>query len=848
MSKFYTNVSIRGNKILLRGYEDGRRVHTDIPYQPFCFQRSSNPNAPYKTLDGYPADRKDFESINDMMDYIKLYDGVEGIKLYGMTAKNSLIYPFIHEYYPGEIQYDASIMNIVHLDIEVAADEGFPNIDEADKALTAITIKVKDRYYTFGCGDYTPSADNIMYAKCKNERDLIMKFLTLWDSPLVDPDIVTGWNVEGFDIPYLVNRIDRVFNDEGKMSKKLSPWKVIDDREIIMRGSGKVMKAKTLRGISVLDYLQLYRKFTYSDTESYSLNHIAHLELGEKKIDYSEYESLFDLYKHDFQKFIEYNIHDVTLVSKLDDKMKLIDQVLAIAYDAKVDYIDTLKTVRMWDMIIHNYLIDSNIVVPLSKNEEELKLVREEKDQPIKGAYVKDPKPGMYKYVVSFDLTSLYPSLIMQYNISPDTKINKVDLTPEDCLENTGAFQMAKDDAKSLDYTLCANGTMYRKDKLGFLPALMEKVFADRKRYKKLMLEAKQKFEVSKDPEDEKKYIQYNNMQMAKKIQLNSCYGALSNIYFRFFDTELAEAITLSGQVSIRWMQDRMNEFLNKTLKTNNVDYVIAVDTDSLYITLDKFVEKVYSGKKPEREKIIRMLDKACDEVFQPFIEKSYDDLANHMLIHSQRMQMKRESIADKGIWVAKKRYILNVFNEEGVQYEHPKLKMKGIEAVKSSTPAKIKEAIKKSLDIIMNGTKDEFAKFVEDFKQEFDTLPFEDVAFPRSCQGVTKHKIGGKAIPIHVRGALVYNAYINKFGLDKKHNKIQDGDKIKFCYLRTPNPFSTNVISSPGALPKQFGIDDYIDHDTQFEKSYIEPMKSITDNIGWEVGNKQLTLEDMFG
>ena len=496
MSKFYTNVSIRGNKILLRGYEDGRRVHTDIPYQPFCFQRSSNPNAPYKTLDGYPADRKDFESINDMMDYMKLYDGVEGIKLYGMTAKNSLIYPFIHEYYPGEIQYDASMMNIVYLDIEVAADEGFPNIDEADKELTAITIKVKDRYYTFGCGDYTPSADNIMYAKCKNERDLIMKFLTLWDSPLVDPDIVTGWNVDAFDIPYLVNRIDRVFNDEGKMSKKLSPWKVVDDREIIMRGSGKVMKAKTLRGISVLDYLQLYRKFTYSDTESYSLNHIAHLELGEKKIDYSEYESLFGLYKNDFQKFIEYNIHDVTLVSRLDDKMKLIDQVLAIAYDAKVDYIDTLKTVRMWDMIIHNYLIDNYIVVPLSKNEEELKLVREEKDQPIKGAYVKDPKPGMYKYVVSFDLTSLYPSLIMQYNISPDTKMNKVDLTPEDCLENTGAFQMAKDDAKSLDYTLCANGTMYRKDKLGFLPALMEKVFTDRKRYKKLMLEAKQKFEV----------------------------------------------------------------------------------------------------------------------------------------------------------------------------------------------------------------------------------------------------------------------------------------------------------------------------------------------------------------
>jgi len=839
--KFYTNVSVKGNDILLRGYENGRRVQSKVAYQPFCFESTHKQNTGFKTIDNHNVEKLDFDSMYAMKEYMDTYGDVENKKLYGMTNRNSLIYPFIHEYYPGDIQYDATQINIVYLDIEVAADQGFPNIELADRELTAITIKVKGQYYTFGCGDYVPTEKNIHFARCKDERDLIIKFLTLWDSPLVDPDIITGWNVEAFDMPYLVNRINRVFNDGGKMVKKLSPWRIIEDREIPSRVSDKVTKAKTIRGCTILDYLALYRKFTYSDTESYSLNHIAHLELGEKKIDYSEYESLFDLYKHDFQKFIEYNIHDVTLVSKIDDKMKLIDQVLAIAYDAKVDYIDTLKTVRMWDMIIHNYLIDRGVVVPLSTNGEI------EKDDPIQGAYVKDPKPGLYKYVVSFDLTSLYPSLIMQYNISPDTKVEKVYLTPEDCLENTGAFQMARDEAKSRELTLCANGTMYRKDKLGFLPALMEKVFNDRKRYKKMMLEAKQKYELSKDPEDEKKYIQYNNMQMAKKIQLNSCYGALSNIYFRFFDTDLAEAITLSGQVSIRWMQDKMNHYLNQMLKTSEVDYVIAVDTDSLYITLDKFVDKVYGDKLPDNEKVMRMLDKACEEVFQPFIEKSYDELGEHMLIYSQRMQMKRESIADKGIWVAKKRYILNVYNEEGVQYEKPKLKMKGIEAVKSSTPAVIKEAIKQALYILMNGTRNEFEDYVDSFRERFETLPFEDVAFPRSCQGVSKHSLGGKSIPIHVRGALVYNNQINKLGLDKKYSKIQDGDKVKFSYLRTPNPLSTNVISSPGALPKQFNIDQYVDHDTQFEKSFIEPMKTIVDNVGWTIG-KQKTLEDMFG
>ena len=841
--KFYTSVNMKGSKILLRGYENGKRVQRAIHYKPHCFQNTQDKDTGYKTIDGRSVQKITFDTVQDMQSYTDPDKRAANVELFGMTKTSSLIYPFIHEYYPGEIQYDSSLINIVNIDIEVAADQGFPSIEDADKPVTAITIKVRNQYYTLGCGDYVTTNPNVQYAKCKDEKDLLLKFVTLWDSPLVDPDIVTGWNVESFDIPYLVNRIRRVMKDGGKIASKMSPWKIVEDKEIKLR-TGKVVKSKVLKGLVILDYLQLYKKFTYTDTESYSLNHIAHLELGEKKIDYSEFESLYDLYTKDFQKFIDYNIHDVTLVSRIDDKMKLIDQVLAIAYDAKVDYIDTLRTVRMWDMIIHNYLIDKGIVVPIEKPAKEI----HNKTSPIKGAYVKDPRPGMYKHIVSFDLTSLYPSLIMQYNISPDTKVSITHLTPEDCLDSTELFKVIRDEAKSKNLTLCANGTMYRKDTIGFLPELMEKVFNDRKKYKALMLEAKQKYEKTKDPEDERKYVQYDNMQLAKKIQLNSLYGALSNVYFRFYDTDLAEAVTLSGQVSIRWMQAKMNVYLNKILNTNDEDYVIAADTDSLYITLDKFVDKVYGGKVPETYKVIRMLDKACNEVFQRFIEQSYEELANHMLISSQRMQMKRESIANKGIWVAKKRYILNVFNEEGVQYDRPKLKMKGIEAVKSSTPAIVKKAIKEALSIVMNGTKEEFNSYVETFQEEFKNLPFEDVAFPRSCQEVSKHHIGGKSIPIHVRGALVYNILINKFGLEKKSTQIKDGDKVKFSYLKTPNPASSNIISSPGALPKQFNLGEYIDYDTQFQKTFAEPMNSIVGTFGWSIGNKQLTLEDMFG
>lgn len=842
--KFYTNVTIRGNKILLRGFEDGHRVQRDVEYSPFVFRTTYNKkNTGYTTLDGKPVEKINFDSLNDMQSYMQESHGVDNIHLHGMTKYRDQVYPFINEYYPDEIQYDASLINIVYLDIEVAADQGFPNIEKADKPITAITIKCRDNYYVFGCGDYLPTSKNIHYMRCRDELDLCRKFVAYWESPTVDPDIVSGWNVEMFDIPYLVNRITRIFGDGGKTASKLSPWRSIKDNVIKSKTlKGKEVKTKILQGITILDYLALYKKFTYSDTEMYTLNHIAHIELGEKKVDYSQYESLQDLYVKDHQKFIEYNVHDVTLVSKLDDKMKLIDQVLAIAYDAKVDYIDTLRTVRMWDMIIHNHLINRNVVVPLGPSS-----AAAEKDEPIKGAYVKDPLVGMHNYIVSFDLTSLYPSLIMQYNISPDTKVHKIDLTPEDCLTNSEIYQQAYQYAVDNDLTLCANGTMYRKDRYGFLPELMEKVFADRKRYKNLMLEAKQTYEQSKSVEDERKYIQYNNMQLAKKIQLNSCYGALSNIYFRFFDTDLAEAITQSGQVSIRWMENRINEFLNKSLSTTNQDYVIAVDTDSLYITLDKFVDKVYNGNLPTKDKILKMLDKACDEIIQPLIEKEYDKLAKHMLVYHQRMQMKRECIADKGIWVAKKRYILNVYNQEGVQYQEPKLKMMGIEAVKSSTPAVCKRAIKDVLHLVMNGTKEQVFDYIHNFKDEFYSLPFEDVAFPRSCQGVTSYALGDKSIPIHVRGALVYNSSIQKMDLQNKYNSVQDGEKIKFSYLRMPNPVSSNVISAPGPLPKQLGLDKYIDYGKQFEKSFEEPLNAIIGKLGWSVSQQQ-TIEDLFG
>jgi len=371
---------------------------------------------------------------------------------------------------------------------------------------------------------------------------------------------------------------------------------------------------------------------------------------------------------------------------------------------------------------------------------------------------------------------------------------------------------------------------------------MMQKMYDDRVLYKKKMIEAQKALEKTQDKRERHKIgneiSRYKNLQLAKKVQLNSAYGALGNEYFRFFDIRQAEAITLSGQLSIRWIENKLNIYMNKLLKTVNIDYVIASDTDSIYLHLGPLVEKVFKGKN--KEEIVNLIDKACSDKIEPFIDKSYQELADRMNAYDQKMQMKREVIADKGIWTAKKRYILNVWDSEGVRYAEPKLKMMGIEAVKSSTPMSCRKKIKEALAIIMNGTESEFQSFNAKFREEFKTLPFEDIAFPRGISELSKYDnknsatLYPKGTPIHVRGSVVYNFILKEKKLTKKYQSIRDGDKIKFCYMKMPNPIQENVLSVLNVLPKELQFEKYIDYDTQFEKSYLEPLKIIVNTFGW--------------
>lgn len=842
--RFYTNVQVYGDSVFMRGYEDGKRFEHRETYTPYLFV-GANTTTKYKTIDGKHVEKIDFEDVKKSREFMSNYADVDGFNIYGSTL---FTYQAIYENFKGEVEYNVDHINVVSLDIETSTLNGFPNMEYADKEVITLSLRKKGKAVVLGMRPYTPKSEDVIYIQCRNEVDLLEKFLEVWNSSKWKPDVVTGWNVEYFDIPYLYRRITNVLGP--KEANKLSPWKIV--RERIVGKDPTSPKVYDLHGISTLDYLALYKKFSYTPQESYKLDHIAEYELGEHKLDYSEYESMHEFYVQNFEKFVDYNIHDVVLVDKLEEKLKFIEQVFAIAYDAKVNFVDTFTTVRIWDVIITNYLMERGIVVP--HVERDVLEDRQDTDRelgPIIGAYVKDPQVGLHKWVCSFDLNSLYPHLIQQYNISPEMFRGVEDnINIERLLDNTVDPSLYKK-LSDTNMTMAANGALFDKGAVGFLPALMANMYNDRSMWKKRMIEVKKKYETSPTRELENEIARCNNMQMAKKVQLNSAYGALGNVYFRWYQRNLAEGITMSGQLSIRWMEKHINQYLNKLFKTEAEDYVIACDTDSMYIRLDRLVQNVFGDDQKDIDKVVKFLDNVCEKKLQPFIDNAFEELGQYMQVMAQKMVMKREAIANKGIWTGKKHYILNVYNNEGVQYSEPKLKMQGIEAVRSSTPAACRKNIKKALEVIMNEDEHSAIKFIKDFKAEFMTLSFEDIAFPRSVKDMKKYQdsasIYRKSTPIHVKGSLIYNSLLKEHKLETKYPVIRDGDKIKFVYLKTPNPARDSVVSSPGELPKQLNLYPYIDYDTQFDKSFMEPIRSILDAVGWQIKEQRATLEHFF-
>jgi len=821
--QFYTNVTPHGDFLHIRGFENGERFSERIKYQPrlyFPFKGQCTHNS----LDGKGLMPKSYNTIREARSAIKRYEEHKNF-VYGTDRFQ---YQFISDKYPGIVEYDKDKLRIYTIDIEVESEHGFPSVEDHAEKMICITIKdqVKKQILVWGLADYKPKQDNVHYIKCIDEKDLLIKFIKFWKE--YTPDIITGWNSKYFDIPYLVRRIDKILGETVK--NKMSPWgQVMEDSTYYM---GKTQTYFRLHGIAQLDYLQLYQKFTIKNQESYKLDHIGFVELGETKDD-NPYDTFKEWYQQDIQSFIDYNIQDVELVDRLEDRLQLIELAITMAYNAKVNYEDVFSQVRMWDTIIYNELLKTNTIVPMrDMNPQSKELV---------GAYVKEPTTGFHDWVVSFDLNSLYPHLIMQYNISPETILDdRKDVLIDELLD------------KKIDMSdgncMAANGTMYKTGKLGMLPRIIKREYDDRVIYKKKMLEAEQMYANTKDKKYEKLARKFYLIQHSKKISLNSAYGAIGNKYFRYYDHRQAEAITTSGQLNIRWIDKKVNEYFNKLYKTDNKDYVIASDTDSIYVNMAPLVKLTGATDKT---KIVKALDQFCTEKFEPYIEKCYNELGSYMNVYENKMVMKREVIADKGIWTAKKRYILNVHNSEGVQYPEPKLKIMGIEAVKTSTPLPCRDKLKEAFKVIMGGDQQEMKQFIIDFRREFELLPPEQIAFPRSVNGVKKYSdrtsIYKKGTPMHVKGALMYNHLLKIKKIGHKFQPIYEGDKGKYIHLRK-NLWNANCITFISKLPKEFDMHGYIDYETQFTKSFMEPLRFILGAINWHIdASDSNTIEDFF-
>jgi DNA polymerase elongation subunit (family B) len=411
-NKWYTSVKQIGNNIYVRGYDNGVHFKDKVEYYPTFFVRSKTPTE-YKTLHNQYVAPVNPGTIKESRQWLEQYREVEGFDVYG--NENS-IYQYISDAYPAEIEFDINKIKLVTIDIETTADNGFPDVAECNESVLLITIQdySTKKIITWGTKPYNNAQSNVKYISCVDEVELLNKFISWWEDYL--PEVLTGWNIQYFDIPYLVGRIGKVLG--SSYVKKLSPWNVVTQKESLVNNRQQIHYE--ISGVSQLDYLELYKKFTYSAQESYRLEYIAEVELGETKLDHTEFDTFKDFYTEDWNKFVKYNVIDVELVDKLEDKMKLIELAITMAYDAKVNYADVLYQVRMWDSIIYNYLKQKNVVIPLK--------VRSEKSDSYAGAYVKEPVPGLYDWVVNFDLNSLYPHLIMQYSISPETLITKENL------------------------------------------------------------------------------------------------------------------------------------------------------------------------------------------------------------------------------------------------------------------------------------------------------------------------------------------------------------------------------------------------------------------------------------
>jgi DNA polymerase elongation subunit (family B) len=749
---------------------------------------------------------------------------------------------------------------ILTYDIECEMESGLPNPEEAENELTSIALhdSVTNQYWVLvmdKSGDMLErKTDKAIVIPFKQEEQMLLKFLELYE--MINPSIVTGWNIDYFDTPMLYNRIKRLLGKRA--ANRLSPigecfW-------------SPYRKRFFMAGVSYLDYLSLYKNFTYSELDSYRLDSIAQKELGRGKIEYDG--NLDILFKEDIEKFIEYNLVDVELVVEFDKKLQFIDTARGICHAGHVPYEDFVYSSKYLEGALLTYLKRKNIVAPNkpADRRERMEALKENKEEKFIGAYVKAPIVGKYDWIYDLDLTSLYPSIIMTINISPETKMGKI--------ENWDAQDYVKDKRDSWiingdtitqenlkkffersKFSVASNGVLYRTDKVGCIPDILDLWFSQR-------VEFKNKMKEYGNSGEKEKYEWYKKRQLVQKILLNSLYGVLGLPAFRFYDVDNATAVTTTGQTVIKSTADMANIKYNKELGTPNADSNIYIDTDSVFFSAAPLLDhRIPNWKDNEQDTIAGFVNDIAGEM-QDYLNDFYDILAEKVFNvdkDKHRFEIKKEYVSKSGIWIAKKRYAQWIISDNGVPVD--KLDVKGLDVVRSSYPAAFRKFMSEVLIEILRGdTEEQLTNKVHDFKKNLPNMDVVKIAKAGAVKNLSKYMPKKKnqtamfqfpsGCPAHVKAAIAYNQLLKHFGVENQYEPLKDGDKIKWVYLKQ-NPYGLDGVAMNGYNdPPQIMelINTYINHDKIFERELLKKLEDFYGALDWgEVLSSTKTAEKFF-
>ena len=902
-TRFYTDVSFRSNKIYHRFVENGIHYEEVVDAVPELFIRSNTPNSQFKSMHNEPLDRIEFEDSNAMRKFFADYKDVSGFAVYG---SENHVNQFVTKNYPINMVFDTKYIKYGKLDIETFSgriengefiDGPFPDPETAEHPVVLITLYINetDTYYVWGLeymngyhlGTYVPRAGSrveglkVVYQGFRDEYAMLMSFLNFWHDAKLNA--WSGWNIEGFDNPYLTNRVENVC---GKTAKhKLSPWNIVI-RNTRKNDWGEESTVYDFMGCAMLDYMALFKKHAFMNPDDYKLNTVAEMVLGEGKVEYHE-NNPNELYAKNYQMAVEYNIVDVKVLVDIDRKMQLIDLTFTLAYMTTSNYQDTLGTVKPWSALAYSMLY-ARKTLPMIKS-------LYQGNTRFAGGFVREvTNPGKFRWIVSCDLNSLYPHIMQMYNLGAETIVEPEDLPPE--IRNLPMFTL--DDLvnkrvdlsvlKKYDLTMTANRQFFRRATMSIWNSKTREIYDTRKKVKKEMLALKQqkvdlKAIMEKNGATREQEVRYeelerqikakDNFQHSCKILMNSLFGALGNKYFReYFDIRVAEGITMSGQMAILWITRKLDEYFNKALGLGEVlhevyntkypdpetilhvrkgkNFAIYQDTDSCYIDVSMLVDKLFTKEQQEEnpERVINFIDKLFAEKIEPFIDESYKEMADYLNAYEHRMFMKREVIAPVAIWTQKKRYTMLVADSEGVRYwpsmDH---KIMGLDAKKAQFSKKCREWLEESYMIALTGEESELHEFVKQKKVEFFSLEVEAISIPKGVNGIETYydpqTIYKKGSPKHVKAALWHNKLVQEKGL--KIAPIKSGDKIKYVELKR-NPRGIECIAFQGKLPVEFDLHKYVDFENNFNKNFIDPLHNLIDSINWDHEKKQ-SLMDWF-